>query len=420
MDYPAHSTVAIVGAGPYGVSIAAHLQSAGIDFRIFGRPIHRWQWQMPRAMFLKSEGVASSLSDPVGRFTLARYCAEKGLPYSDRGGPVSREIFTDYALSFQRNLVPAVEEVMVTSVDSSREGFQLRLANGATATATSVVVATGLEHAAYIPPVLTGLPRELLSHSSEHSDLSSFEGMDVTVVGGGQSALEIAALLSEEGASVRLVVRKPSLAWNRIPTADRPSLYHRLRYPQSGLGEGLELWLCSNIPMMFRHLPSGIRSERVKTVLGPAGAWWLKERVLGRVQVMLDHSVSKAEVKGSRAVLKVARSDGRVADVTSNHVIAATGYRFDLQRLPFLSRNLKAQLCVEQHMPVLSSAFESSVPGLYFTGLASTNCFGPAMRFLFGAHYTARRLSRHIGGQNRHTSPQRAVHYACTSKRSGF
>ena len=419
MDYPAHSTVAIIGAGPYGVSIAAHLRSAGIDFRIFGRPIHRWQRQMPRAMFLKSEASASSLSDPAGCFTLARYCKDKGLPYADRARPVSREIFADYALSFQRNLVPTVEEVMVTGVDSSREGFELRLANGATATATNVIVATGLEHAAYVPPALTGLSRELLSHSSEHHDLSRFEGMDVTVIGAGQSALETAALLCEEGASVRLVVRKSSLAWNTIPTTDRRSLYHRLRYPRSGLGEGLELWLCSTAPMLFRHLPSGIRLERLKTVLGPAGAWWLKDRVLGRVQVMLDHSVSKAQAKGSRSVLKVAGHDGRVAAITSDHVIAATGYRFDIQSLPFLSRTLKAQLAIEHHMPVLSSAFESSVPGLYFTGLASTNSFGPAMRFLYGAHYTARRLGRHIAAEQRQTSSRSVVQYAWASKRSG-
>jgi thioredoxin reductase len=316
-------------------------------------------------------------------------------------------------------LVPTVEELMVTGVDTARDGFELRLANGTMANVSNVIVATGLEHAAYIPPELTGLPRELLSHSSEHHDLSRFEGMDVTVIGGGQSALETAALLSEEGASVRLVVRKPSLEWNSTPTGVRPSLFHRLRYPQSGLGEGLELWLCSTAPMLFRHLPSGIRLERVKAVLGPAGAWWLKERVLGRVQVLLDHSVSKAETKGSKIVLSVAGQDGRTVDISSDHVIAATGYRFDVQRLPFLSRSLKTQLCIEHHRPVLSSAFETSVPGLFFTGLASATSFGPSMRFLYGAHFTARRVARHIVAEQRQSSSRPMVRYAYALKRSG-
>lgn len=216
------------------------------------------------------------------------------------------------------------------------------------------------------------------------------------MIGGGQSALEAAALLSEEGATVRLVVRNPSLAWNPMPRFVRRSLYERLRRPVSNLGQGLELWACCAAPTLFHHLPQRIRFERVKTVLGPAGAWWLKDRVVGRVQTFLGHFVRRAEARGDRAVLQVAGQDGQVLDLTTDHVIAATGYRFDLQRLPFLSQSLKSRLRAEQRQPVLSSHFESSVPGLYFTGLASASCFGPAMRFLHGADYTARRVSQHI------------------------
>ena len=406
MNCLSRHTVAIIGAGPYGISIAAHLQSAGIDFRIFGRPMYRWLCQMPKGMFLKSEGCASSLSDPTARYTLARYCAQSGLPYGERGAPVSLEVFTRYALSFQRVLAPTVEEVMVDAVDASGDGFELRLANGATVSVGKVIVATGLEHAAHIPPVLAGLPSELLSHSADHPDLRRLKGRDVTVIGGGQSALEAAALLSEEGATVRLVVRNPSLAWNPMPRFVRRSLYERLRRPVSNLGQGLELWACCAAPTLFHHLPQRIRFERVKTVLGPAGAWWLKDRVVGRVQTFLGHFVRRAEARGDRAVLQVAGQDGQVLDLTTDHVIAATGYRFDLQRLPFLSQSLKSRLRAEERQPVLSSHFESSVPGLYFTGLASASCFGPAMRFLHGADYTARRVSQHIfAGQRQYGLP---------------
>ncbi len=406
MNCLSRHTVAIIGAGPYGISIAAHLQSAGIDFRIFGRPIYRWLCQMPKGMFLKSEGCASSLSDPTARYTLARYCAEKGLPYGERGAPVSLEVFTRYALSFQRALAPNVEEVMVDGVDASGDGFELRLADGATMRASKVIMATGLEHAAHIPPVLAGLPPELLSHSADHHELRWLKGRDVTVIGGGQSALEAAALLSEEGATVRLVVRNPSLAWNPMPRFVRRSLYQRLRRPVSNLGEGLELWFCCTAPRLFHHLPQRIRFERVKTVLGPAGAWWLKDRVMGRVQTFLGHFVQRAEAKSGRAVLQVAGQDGHVLDITTDHVIAATGYRFDLQRLPFLSQDLKSRLRAKQHQPVLSTHFEASVPGLYFTGLASASCFGPAMRFLHGADYTARRVCHHIvAGRNQNGWP---------------
>jgi cation diffusion facilitator CzcD-associated flavoprotein CzcO len=253
-----------------------------------------------------------------------------------------------------------------------------------------------MEHAAYIPPALTSLPSPLLSHTADHHDLSRFKGKDVTVIGGGQSAVETAALLAEEGASVRLLVRKPALIWNSMPRTVRRSFYERLRYPSSNLGVGMELWVYCAIPTLFHHLPQRIRHDRVKTVLGPSGAWWLKDRVAGRIQILLGHSVSRAEVRGGRAVLHVFGGDGPVLEMATDHVIAATGYRFCLAHLPFLSQGLKSQLVTEEQHPVLSSDFESSVPGLYFTGLASTKCFGPAMRFLEGADYTARRVTRHL------------------------
>lgn len=406
MGYAPDSTVAVIGAGPYGVSIAGHLASAGVDFRIFGRPLQRWQSQMPKGMFLKSEGCASNLSEPSGCRTLARYCADNGLPYSARGMPISLEVFTQYAVSFQRSIAPAVEDVMVTEVEKSGSAFRLRLANGATASAGKVIVATGLEHAAHLPPKLTGLPSELLSHSAEHPDLTRFKGKDITVIGGGQSALETAALLHEGGALVRLLVRKPALVWNQTPRVGDQSVYRRLRHPKSNLGDGLELWFCSNLPMLFRHLPQRIRLERAMRVLGPAGAWWLKDRVVGRLQILLHHEVVKAEALGSRAVLHISQPGGRALHLTTDHIIAATGYRFDLSQLPFLSPTLKSQIRTEHQLPVLSSTLEASVPGLYFTGLASVNSFGPAMRFLHGADYTARIISSHIGALRRHASRQ--------------
>jgi hypothetical protein len=42
--------------------------------------------------------------------------------------------------------------------------------------------------------------------------------------------------------------------------------------------------------------------------------------------------------------------------------------------------------------PVLSSRFESSVPGLFFVGALSANTFGPLTRFAFGAGFAAERL----------------------------
>jgi hypothetical protein len=367
-----------------------------VDFRIFGAPMQQWSAHMPKGMFLKSEGCASNLSDPAGFYTLRQYCQDEALPYVEYGAPVSLEVFTQYGLSFQRRLVPMLENAMVTSLDRSSAAFDLRLGTGEILKASKVVVATGISHTPYIPTALADLPSQLRSHSSSHHDLRSFKGCDVTVVGGGQSALETAALLHEVGANARLLVRQPLIRWNGDPPAGRRSIYARLRRPMSNLGPGLGPWLYSNAPMLFCRLPRHLRIARVQKALGPAGAWWLKKRVLGRLPIMNGHSVRAAETCREQVRLHLQGPDGKLRNLTTDHVIAATGYRFRLGALPFLSERLSSQLRFVQETPVLSPNFESSIPGLYFTGLASANQFGPAMRFLHGADYTARRVSRHL------------------------
>jgi hypothetical protein len=397
----AQPDVAIIGAGPYALSIAAHLRAQGVSFRVFGRLLQTWRAHMPRGMFLKSEGCASNLFDPAGSYPLRQFCAEEKLPYGESSVPVSLETFTRYALSFQQRFVPAVEEVMVTALDGGPSRFELQLASGERVQARNVVVATGVSHAAHVPAELAALPAELLSHSSNHHDLTRFEGRNVAVIGAGQSALETAALLHETGASVLLIARRASLLWNRFPSSGRRSLYERLRRPMSELGPGLGPWLYSKAPQLFRCLPQAIRIARVKNALGPAGAWWLAERVLGRLPTLLGHSLQGAEPRGGGVLLHLQALDGQRRQVRTDHVLAATGYRFALRSLPFLCERLREQVRAVQDTPVLCRNFESSVPGLYFTGLGSANTFGPAMRFLHGAGFTARRISRHIAGSGR-------------------
>src|ERR1017187_4008232 len=136
--------VAIVGAGPYGLSIAAHLTAMGVNFRIFGNPMEFWLKHMPKGMHLKSEGFASSLADPGSTFTLGAYCREKNLPYADLGLPVPLAQFSSYGLEFQRRLVPEVVPHKVSLLEQSPDGFRITLDNGEGIAARRVVVAVGL------------------------------------------------------------------------------------------------------------------------------------------------------------------------------------------------------------------------------------------------------------------------------------
>lgn len=394
--------VAIVGAGPYGLSIAAHLRQHGAAFRIFGVPMQNWRTAMPKGMFLKSEGAGSSLSDPARTATLANHCASTGLPYSDRAMPISLETFVDYGLAFQRKLVPEVEECTVVGLAGKPGAFELRLETGERIAARRVVVAVGTTYFRHVPDQLANLPRQLVSHSSDHSDLAKFAQRDVVVIGGGQSALETAALLKEQRASVRVLVRAPRLAWNPPPRA--PAGLQRLSCPRSALGLGWKAWFYCNGPGAFQYFPQKFRSTVVRRALGPAGAWWLKERVIGHFPVLCGHLVRKAWEKGGRVCMSVACADGQTSEISADHVIAATGFKIDVSALPFLNTSLSPKLQRDGLAPALSANFESLVPGLYFTGLAAAYHFGPSMRFVVGADYAARRIAHALRVPNQHSA----------------
>ena len=389
---PKIERLAIIGAGPYGLSIGAHLRARGVGFRIFGNPMENWRTRMPAGMLLKSEGFASDLYDLERNVTLKRFCAEMGFPYADTGLPIPVEVMASYGLHFQKHFIPDLENQAVVALDRSSKEFFLQLENGEELIARRVIVGVGGSYFQNVPPSLAHLPKEFVSHSSEHHDLSRFAGRDVTVVGSGSSALDLAALLHEAGVHVRLVARRSSLVFLSKPGPR--SLWHRIHYPMSGIGGGWKSCFFTKAPMLFRYLPQQTRLRTVKTYLGPAGGWFIKDRIEGHVPVLLACTPARAEVKSGRIFMQC--NGNHAHELTTDHVIAATGYRIDVGRLSFLSDKMRSDLRCVESAPVLSPNFESSIPGLYFVGLASAPWFGPVMRFLYGAGYTARRLSEHI------------------------
>ena len=400
--------VAIVGAGPYGLSLAAHLSAAGVGFRQFGLPMRLWREAMPKGMFLKSQGFASNLSDPAGTHTLEAFCATAGLPYASYGVPVPLDTFVSYGRWFQSQFAGDLEEVLVTGIAGRAGAFAVTLATGEQVPARRVVVAAGVEHFAYVPRPLSVLPAGLCTHSSAHTDLGAFAGQEVIVVGAGQSALESAALLHEHGAGVRLVAREKSLAWNGEPLPLERPLRQRLIEPEAGLGSGWATWFYSNHPAAFRHLPQPSRVHRARTALGPAGACWLRSRVDGQFPVHAGQAVRSAEPLAGGVRLEITDAGGTRRTLAANHVIAATGYRTDLARLSFLGDEVRAGLRTVAGTPAVGRDYQSSVPGLYFIGPAVAPTFGPVMRFVFGARHAATVVTRHLAA-SRTGQPRLAV-----------
>ncbi len=387
--------VAIVGAGPYGLSLAAHLRTRGVRLRIFGRVMDSWLRHMPKGMHLKSDGFASNIYDPDRSFTLRQYCRENGIDYHDTRIPVRLDTFASYGLAFRDRMVPELEDRIVTSIDGAADGFVVTLDDEETVAAKQVVLAVGITHFDHVPDPLAQLPPEYCTHSARHHDTDVFRGRSVTVIGGGASALDLAGLLRDGGADVQLVARRPMLRFDGPPSpTDSRSLWERLRRPRSGLGPGWRSRFYTDAPLAFHRLPERLRLKIVARALGPRGGWASKARLVGRVPLLLGQVPIDGRIERDRVRLRLQALDGAVSELTTDHVIAATGYRVDLGRLRFLSPEIRSRLATVQGSPILSSRFEASVRGLYFVGLTAAASFGPVSRFAFGAGFTARRLSR--------------------------
>lgn len=393
----ADTDVAVIGAGPYGLSVSAHLTRRGVSHEIFGTPMDSWRSHMPAGMYLKSEGFASNLSDPDGEHTLERFCRESGIDYARIALPISLDTFCRYGLWFQERAVPRLDTRLVERLSPTSGGFSLELRDGGSLSARRVVLATGIQGQAYVPPELEGLSKQVLLHSYDQRDPDS-PSSDAVVLGAGQSALEAAALIGESGRPVHLVARAPALSWLSRPGGKDRTLRHKLRYPESGLGEGRAQWVCSNLPLAYHAMREDWRVEKAFSVLGPAGAWWLLPRFESHVDVHLQRRLVGAQAENGGVRLRLEGPAG-LEEMTTEQVVAGTGYRPDLNGLGFLDPELTTEIATVAGAPVLTRSFESNVPGLYFVGYLAAPSFGPLMRFVFGARFAALRVARRLAAR---------------------
>ncbi|MFJ9585746.1 FAD-dependent oxidoreductase [Streptomyces acidicola] len=386
--------VVVIGAGPYGLSTAAHLRSRGLSVRVFGAPMASWSENMPAGMLLKSPPSASSLSAPQPGFTLDAYARAAGEGRLGEHEQVPVEVFVRYGLWFMRQLVPGVEDVRVRTVDrQAGGGFRLKLASGEELTASAVVVASGLTGFAHVPEALADVvpdgpsARGPVSHTSHHTDLTGFAGRRVLVVGAGQSAQENAALLHEAGAQVRMLIRGSGLNFG-APPGSGPHWQ-----PDTPVGRSWALYGFVHRAAAFRYLPEAARLWLVREVLGPCGAWWLRSRVEHRFPVLAGQRITGAVVSGDGVEVSSTSRAVTSYRLEADHVMVGTGYRVHLEALDFLSPELRAGLLRTGGFPRLDAGLGSSAPGLYFTGLPAAGSFGPVLRFVCGTRFASPRLA---------------------------
>lgn len=384
--------VAVVGAGPYGLSLTAYLRAAGVETRAFGEPMAFWQNQMPAGMCLRSNWGASHIADPKQELTLDAYCRQKGNHISK---PIPLERFVDYGRWYQGQAVRDLEKRNVLNIDLDARGFKVVLADGEEFISKRVVVATGISAFASRPTQFAGIPSELASHTSEHTDLRKFKGRRVVVIGAGQSALESAALFKEAGVEAEVIARCQTLNWVGL----HAKLHHlgmisRMLYSNRDVGPAGISRLVA-MPHLFRKFPRGFQDRTAYRAIRPAGAGWLKPRLKG-VPITLGRRVVSATTAGSQLRLTLDDGTERLVD----HALLATGFRVDVSKYPFLSQSLVKQLNVVNGYPVLKCGLECSIPGLHFAGKPAAWSFGPLLGFVSGTEFAANELVHSITRRN--------------------
>lgn len=378
--------VAVVGAGPYGLSATAHLRRAGVDVHALGDPMSFWR-TMPDGMLLRSNWSATCIAEYEGPLSIPSYKAATGAEF---GRPVPLERFIEYGTWVAEQIAPDVDRRVVTSVEDEGGVFCLRIADGSAIRALRVVIAGGIAPFVHRPPVADGLPPGLASHTADHTDLSTFSGARVIVVGGGQSALESAALLTENGAQAEVIARADHINWLH------GGKYHRmlgprlvpLVYAPTDVGPmGLSRLVA--VPDAFRRLPRPLQEKLAYRSIRPAGAAWLTPR-LRDVPITMSQSVVSTVPAGDG--VQVTLSGGQTK--TADHLLFGTGYRVDITRYPFLTSSLLSRIQRAGGYPLLRRGMESSVPGLHILGAPAAWSFGPINRFVSGGWYAASVLTR--------------------------
>jgi FAD-dependent urate hydroxylase len=357
----------IIGAGPYGISLAAHAQAHGLSYELLGYPMDFWKNQMPQNMFIRTPHDFVNFSDPEDRYTMRRYEQETGTHVET---PLPRSVFLAYANWFAQKTGVKFTPELVESLVQADGCFTVVTETGRTLQSKHVVVATGVQHFKYMPDIYQSLPPELVTHTSGYTDYSSFKGQKVAVIGSGQSAWEAAGLLHLEGAEPELIYRREEPNYGGSRSAERV------------------LRMLGNV---FYRLPLAMKRKHLGQSPGSV-AHFLRPYVEGKVPETGGASIEQLAVTSEGQVrMSLSNGEERVFD----HVLSASGFHINLDRLPFLPKEMLGQIEREEGFepfPKLDEHFQSSIHGLYFAGPLSSHSHGPTFRFILGLKKAAKTI----------------------------
>lgn len=376
---PGETELLVVGAGPYGLGVAAYARSLGLDPVIVGRPMAFWREQMPAGMLLRSSWDWHY--DPNGVNTIEAWLDETGRTKAEID-PFPLADYLEYATWFEVVSGLAPVDLPIQRIDLRPDGrFDAVFVDGETVTARNIVLALGFAHFASVPEeIAAALPAEHVAHTADFVDFSGAKGKRFAIVGGRQSAYEWAALLHEAGAASVDVI-------------------HRHRTPHFEPADWS--WTMPVVERIARD-PEWYRALDDAQKRKIAFRLWLEGR--GKLEPWLAPRLDAPTVRsrpfrmiadsdaGPNGAIRLRLDDGSALEV--DQVVLATGYRTDIQRVPMLTAgNALDRIEIDNGFPVLDASFQMSAPGLYATSMMATRDFSS----LFAFTVAVRASSRVIG-----------------------
>jgi len=376
-----HLPLLIIGAGPFGLSLAAYAKGHHIPHMVVGKAMDFWKSNMPYNMYLRSD--CSWHYDPFNEHTIDRYLQTINLKPADVE-PLALDFYLGYCDWFQQQkgieVTPAwVQELhyIDNTADNTRPYYKAILQDGRTITATNVALALGFRYFRNIPePYTTLFPPERVAHTCDFVDLTKLKDKRVLIIGGRQSAFEWAALINEQDAeAVYLSYRHPTPAFAQSDWSWVPPLVDSI----------------IENPRWFRRLAAEER-EQANQRLWAEGRLKLEPWLAKRITQECIHLFPETQVTDCHELadgeLEVALNNGTTFIV--DQIILATGYKVNVSQIPFLAEgNILAQLATLNGFPVLDKHFQSNLPGLFFTSMCATQAFGPYFGFTVSVRTSA-------------------------------
>lgn len=378
---PIKTNLLIVGAGPFGLSLSAYCNHQNIENILVGKNMDFWKSNMPNGMYLRSS--FDWHLDPFDKYTFEKFMKDNDLDLMENY-PVSRDLYLKYTDWFVRKLNIVPKELMIEKIDYSSEKneFTSYLDNSDQIISKNVVIAVGFKYFKHIPSeLLEIIPENKYTHTCDIPDFNQFAGKRCLIIGGRMSAFESAVLLNESDAKEIFVSYRH----------DTPDFTES---DWSWVNDYLDRFITE--PEWYKNL-SDQGKAKLNQDFYKEGRLKMEPWLTPKLDKDNINLLPNTQIKSSRLLtdnkIELVFIDNK--KIAVDHVIFATGYEVDINKIPFISSgNILNQLDLDNGFPKLDINLQTNIPGLYMTSISATQDFGSFFGFTVSCNTSSKIIGR--------------------------